>query len=177
MHHEHRSVFSPGERETLLAVATAAMPPGKRLPGANERCVQRVEGYLEQIGGAALTATRAVLAALDAEAYARRFKKFARLPEEKRRDILEAWRTGGYFRRMALRGTLVPLKMAHFDDPALFRELGCVYGVETPKTIETPRWMTERVTRGADVAADEELECDVVVIGTGAGGAVVAKEL
>ncbi|HEX8951125.1 MAG TPA: GMC family oxidoreductase, partial [Polyangia bacterium] len=35
----------------------------------------------------------------------------------------------------------------------------------------------ERVTAVADLDSDETLECDVVVVGTGAGGAVVAKEL
>src|SRR5439155_4613055 len=39
-----------------------------------------------------------------------------------------------------------------------------------------PRWMTERTLGPTDVA-DETLECDVVVIGTGAGGAAVGKEL
>src|SRR5438093_30497 len=32
-------------------------------------------------------------------------------------------------------------------------------------------------TPAADLTADEEVECDVVVVGTGAGGAVVAREL
>src|SRR6185503_6300956 len=108
-------------------------------------------------------------------------RPFARLTDDKRREILDSWRTGGFVRRTAMRALLTPLKMAHFDDPALFRELGCVYGVEAgvPTTIDRPRYMTERVTRGADLpaASDEQIECDVVVVRTGAGGAVVACEL
>src|SRR5436309_12451690 len=37
--------------------------------------------------------------------------------------------------------------------------------------------MDERVTAAAQLDGDETIECEVVVIGTGAGGAVVAKEL
>src|SRR5688572_24359350 len=121
MQHEHRagSPFSPREREALLAIATAVMPAGKRLPGADRRCVDRFEHILGTIGGAAVPAARAVLGALDAESYARRLRPFARLSEERRRAQLESWRTGGYLRRTALRALLTPLKLAHFDDAAL----------------------------------------------------------
>src|SRR5262249_46641302 len=49
-------------------------------------------------------------------------------------------------------------------------------GAGAPKQPERPRWMRERVHAGAELAG-ETLECDVVVIGTGAGGAPTAKEL
>ena len=172
------SAFSPRERESLLAIATAIMPPGKRIPGADPRCLDRFEHILGSMGGAAITATRALLGALEADSYARRFKPLSRLSADRRRSLLESWRTGGYLRRTALRALLTPLKLAHFDDIALWRDLGCVYGTaDAPRTIDRPRYMIERVTSGADVRSDEDLECDVVVIGTGAGGAVVAKEL
>ena len=41
---------------------------------------------------------------------------------------------------------------------------------------EQPRWMSQ-VTAGESLEGDEEIECDVCVVGTGAGGAVIAKEL
>jgi choline dehydrogenase-like flavoprotein len=172
-----QSVFSPAERATLVAIATAAMPPGKVIPGADERCVRGLEGYLGQIGGSAVGAMRAIARALDAAAYARYLRPFTRLSSDRQVSVLEGWRTGGYFRRSALRALLTPLKMAHFDDAEIFKKLGCVYRYETPQTIDRPRYMTERVTRAQDLAADEEIECDVVVVGTGAGGAVIGREL
>ena len=171
------SVFSPSERETLLAVATAAIPGGARVPGADEGSVRRVEALLVGMGGGAGPALRALLTALDAQAYATTLRPFARLSEERRLRMLESWRTGGFVRRNAMRALLTPIKLAHFDDAELFRKLGCVYKYETPRTIDRPRYMTERVARAADLTADEEIECDVVVVGTGAGGAVVAREL
>ncbi len=88
MRHERLSGFTAREREALLAVATAIMPPGKRFPGADERCVRTFEGYLRGIHGPTIAAARAMLRALDAEAYARRLRPFARLSEKKRRQIL-----------------------------------------------------------------------------------------
>src|SRR5687767_430470 len=126
-------VFSTSERETLLAIARAVMPPGKRIPGADERCVSRFDAYLGQIGGAAVGAARALLAGLDAASYASGLRSFARLSPEKQLTLLESWRTGGFVRRTALRALLVPLKLSHFDDPELFRKLGCVYEYERPK--------------------------------------------
>jgi hypothetical protein len=170
-------VFSPSERETLTAIARAAIPPGRKIPGADGRCVDRFEGYLGQIGGPAVAATRALLAGLDAAAYARGLRPFARLPTDKQLTILESWRMGGFLRRTALRSMLVPLRLAHFDDPEIFRAIGCVYEYERPQSIDRPRYMIERVSRAAELTSDEEIECDVVVIGTGAGGAVVGREL
>src|SRR5215208_1961040 len=121
----HReSAFSPREQQVLRAVAVAVMPHGRRVPGADDRCIRTFETYVANLGDTAIQATRAMLTALDAEAYARRLRPFAKLTGDKQRDILESWRTGGYVRRTAMRALLTPLKMAHFDDPQLFRQLG-----------------------------------------------------
>src|SRR5207248_6024569 len=79
--------------------------------------------------------------------------------------------------RLALRALVTPLKIAHFDDPALYRRLGCVYETTLPKAEQKPSYMTERVHAGPALDGDVALECDVVVVGTGAGGAVVGREL
>ncbi len=70
----------------------------------------------------------------------------------------------------------MPLKLAFLDDPAIHAELGLRYRVEAPKKPERSRWREQIVDAGT-LADDEVLECDVVVVGTGAGGAVVANEL
>src|SRR5689334_10934789 len=87
--------------------------------------------------------------------------------------MLERWRTADPIRRLMLRALVSPLKMAHFDDPKLYQQLGCVY--EAPRVRETkPAYMRERVHQ---LDGDLAVECDVVVVGTGAGGAVVGREL
>src|SRR5678816_2115794 len=56
----------------------------------------------------------------------------------------------------------------------LYQKLGCVY--DTAKVnAEKPAYMRDRVH--AQLGGDLAVECDVVVVGTGAGGAVVGREL
>jgi choline dehydrogenase-like flavoprotein len=157
----------------MLAVAETALPPGRFLPGAGEATVHKVERLLEQLPGSLQRAIGGLLRGLDAAAWVRQLRPFAALSNDKRMAILDGWRTGDPIRRLMLRALVSPLKMAHFDDPALYQKLGCVY--ETTRVREAkPAYMRERVHQlGEDVA----VECDVVVIGTGAGGAVVGREL
>lgn len=169
--------LSARERETLVAIAQAIMPAGKRFPGADVATVARMEGYLAQIGRSGPMAIRAILHAIDATAYARHLRAFSRLPLDKRYRLLESWRTGNYVGRTALRTLVTPLKLAHFDDPTFFQAIGCVYSFASAAPSDRPRHVKERTIRADDLPAGEELECDVVVVGTGAGGAVVAREL
>ena len=78
--------------------------------------------------------------------------------------------------RLAVRGLLAPLKLAFFDDPALHATLGCRYEVERPAALEAARWRS-RMLPAAGLPEGEALECDVVVVGTGAGGAPLAASL
>ncbi len=166
--------LSPRQRDTLVAVAEAALPAGRFLPAASAHTVDRVGELLDALPSPLSHGVTGLLAMLDASAWLHGRAGIARLPVTSRLAVLERWRQGDALRRLALRALIAPLKLAHFDDPALYDRLGCVY-----KTVARPEpkpaWFTSRV-HGA-LERDEALECDVVVIGTGAGGAVVAREL
>src|SRR4029077_18439792 len=62
-----------------------------------------------------------------------------------------------------------------FDRPEMFTHVGCRYELPTARD-EAPRWLAQ-VTDGREVSEDLTLQCEVVVIGTGAGGAAAAYEL
>jgi choline dehydrogenase-like flavoprotein len=169
--------LTTAEREALVRVAQIVMPPGRTLPGAGAPAVEKYERFLAERPAAARVGLRSLVWMLEAASLARYRRRFARLDDARGLALLEGLRRrGGYPVRLALRALTAPLKVAHFDDPGIFRALGCRWGVEPPAAEPTPRWF-ERVTRGRDLGAAEELEADVVVIGTGAGGAVAAKEL
>ncbi len=121
------------------------------------------------------TGVHGLLHGLDAAAWIGHRRPFARVASDKRLALLEGWRTGDPIRRLMLRALVTPLKFAHFDDPALYKQLGCVYDFEKVKAEAKPAYMRDRVH--ADIDGDLAVECDVVVIGTGAGGAVVGREL
>ena len=139
--------------------------------------VARAERMLGELAPAARQGYRALLGAVDAWALAGRRSRFARLPMAERLEVLESWQRADVARRMGLRALMAPLKVAHFDAPELYRSIGCVYQFEQVRGETKPRYMRERTHGPADVEEDLTLDCDVVVIGSGAGGAVVAKEL
>ena len=160
--------------DTLVAVAEAALPAGRYIPAAGEATVAKVEQFLDRLPSPLHRGLGGLLTALDASAWLRHGRSFAKLGADARLSLLEGFRTGDPIRRLALRAIISPLKIAHFDDPALYKQLGCVY--DTQQRVEAkPAYMRDRVhdKLGGDLA----VECDVVVIGTGAGGAVVGKEL
>jgi choline dehydrogenase-like flavoprotein len=174
---ETATFLSDGERRILVAIAEAALPAGKYLPAAGSHTVAKVEAFLARLPRPALTAFRAGLRAVDAGSWLQHRRGFARLDDAARVEMLDRWRRGGVARRNTIRALTAPLKMAHLDDPGLYKQLGCVYTLQLPKAETKPAYMTQRVHRAADLGGDLAVEADVVVVGTGAGGAVVAREL
>lgn len=177
MRHLAPRSLSERQRRTLTAVAEAALPAGRHFPAAGAHTVDKVDAFLAGLPEAATAAATALLTALDAEAWVRHRAGFAALPVADRLAMLERWRDGGLARRTALRALVTPLKVAHFDDPALYRQLGCVYTFDKPKPEAKPAWWRERVHDAGAERGDLAVDCDVVVVGTGAGGAVIAREL
>jgi choline dehydrogenase-like flavoprotein len=159
----------------LVAVAETALPAGRFLPAAGETTVQKVEQFTSTLPSPVQMGLAGLLRGLDAQSWVREGRSFARAKPAQRLALLERWRRGDPLRRLMLRALVSPLKMAHFDDPELYKRLGCVYEAEKVKGEAKPAYMRDRVHGKLD--GDLAVECDVVVIGTGAGGAVVGREL
>ena len=165
--------LSPAQRRTWVAVAETALPAGRILPGAGEATVRKVEQLVDRLPSPLQRGIGGLLRAVELAAWLGERSSFARLSPARRLAVLDGWRTADPVRRLMLRALVSPLKMAHFDDPALYKQLGCVY--ETARVREAkPAYLRQRVHQ---LEADLTVECDVVVIGTGAGGAVVGREL
>ncbi len=162
---------------TLLAIAEAAIPAGRFIPAAGEATVAKVEAFVAGLPSPVQTGIGAMLRAIEASAWLHHRKAFAKLSVERRLSVLEGFRTGDVVRRLMLRALVSPLKIAHFDDPALYKQLGCVYDLAKVRPEAKPAYLRDRVHAGDQLGGDTALECDVVVIGTGAGGAVVGREL
>jgi choline dehydrogenase-like flavoprotein len=164
------------ERQLLLHLTEAALPAGRYFPAAGQATARKAESVLARFPASMVQGYRALLVALESSAlvsYRRRFGQLA-LPEQL--ALLESWRCAGVARRLGLRALMAPLKVAHFDDPGFYRSIGCVYEFDAARP-EKPRHVRERSHGPDEMTEDMEIECDVVVVGTGAGGAVVAKEL
>ena len=168
--------LTPQQRSTLVAVAETALPAGRYLPAAGEKTVDKVEHFVDTLPSPLQRGLGGLLRGLDAQAWLSERRPFARLAPERRLALLDRWRQGDPIRRLMLRAIVSPLKIAHFDDPGLYKQLGCVYETHV-KPEPKPAYMRDRVHRGDQLGGDLALDCDVVVVGTGAGGAVVGKEL
>jgi len=165
--------LSAAQHRNLIAVAEAALPAGRYLPAAGEATVAKVEQFLVDLPVSLQRGVSGLLHGLDATAWLTGRKPFAKLSVARRLQMLDSWRTADPIRRLLLRALVSPLKMAHFDDPALYRQLGCVYDTVRGREVK-PAYLRDR-THALD--GDLAVECDVVVVGTGAGGAVVGREL
>lgn len=171
-----RSWLREREREVLLHLARTACPAGKVFAAADSRTVDGAERFVTQLPRPTWYGYRSLLRMLDASTLLRHGRRFCALAPHVQLQVLERWRTGGVAQRLALRALLSPIKVAYLSNPEFYRHLGCVYE-QRAKPEVPPRFMTERAHSAAALEEPTELECDVVVIGTGAGGAVVAKEL
>lgn len=168
------SAFSDSERAILRALASAALPAGRLFPAAGEETLSRTEAVVASLGPTPAAAWRGMLWVLEAAALPRFAGRFSTLSAPRRLRVLEALGSAEAGRSM-LRALLVPLKTAHFDDPAIHAAVGSRYVPERAAP-ETGRWRAQASDAG-ELGGDAELECDAVVVGTGAGGAPVAKEL
>lgn len=162
-------------RTTARALAEAILPEGRVFPGGSDRDVDNLELVLRGAGSAAGVGYTALLYALDAEALVRHRRAYSSLSAEERVAIVDRWRTGGTALHAAALALSLPLKVSHFDDPKVYQAMGCVWGTRAGAE-PASRWM-ENMLDGGQLEADEEIEVDVVVVGSGAGGAPAAREL
>jgi choline dehydrogenase-like flavoprotein len=168
----------PAARTIALAVARAAIPAGSRFAEAGERTIDRTERLLGGFGRGTVTRWGQLLHVFEhAARLATRGRPFTALPPAEAEELLARWAAGDedLARRTMALALTAPIKIAYYDDAAVYRAFDATWRFAAVAT-EKPRWMAQ-VTPGETLTADADLECDAVVVGTGAGGAVVASEL
>ena len=169
-------MLTPREQKLILSIVEAAFPAVGRLEGGGPRTVARFDRFLREIPESSARGLRAAYFALEAATLPTRARRFSQLPIEARAAVLAQWEASRSFAvRSLFRALLTPLKHCHFDRPEMFAHVGCRYELPAVRD-EAPRWMAQ-VTDGRAVSEDLELACEVVVVGTGAGGAAAAYEL
>src|SRR5262249_43525079 len=141
-------LFAPHERRVLAKLAAAAIPAGAVLPGGGEGTVDRLERYLAGMPPWVTTGSRPLVWAVEAAAGPVTGRPFSALSTPAAARCLDGWMHAPLAGiRHALRGILALVKLAHFDDPAVFARLGCRYGLEAVNNEAAPRWL-RRVTDG-----------------------------
>jgi choline dehydrogenase-like flavoprotein len=161
-----------------LALAEAIVPGSATIPAADEVTVALADEAVGLFHPSLKRAWRVAQATLDAAAVAQKGRPFHSLSSEAQDALVQRWEQDPVL-RMPLSLVSLIYRFVHFDRPRVYEAMGgkpaSADGAEV-KRIEEPRWL-QQVHRGEDWTEEEDLECDVVVIGTGAGGAVVGREL
>ena len=156
----------------LLALTEALLPPGQVISGPDHAAlVAQVSGYLRQVPGAQ-SALRLALSALDTRYFLSHRCRFHTAPLADRRAFLQ--RQQGLSARL-MQLLSLPLRAAYLVNEETRQQAGG-RTIQVPSQIEHARWR-QQVTPAAELEGFTELEADVVVIGTGAGGAAAAYEL
>jgi choline dehydrogenase-like flavoprotein len=154
-----------------VAFAEAIIPGTPILGGADERTVTDAESLVASLHPALLPVWRFAHELLDKAAIARTGRPFHKVSAPQQEQLILAWEgdaaLGPPFGLVSL-----VYKLVHFDRPALRKG-----GSTLIKHVERPRWMAQVQPLDAAAAEQTDVECDVVVVGTGAGGAVVGREL
>jgi choline dehydrogenase-like flavoprotein len=169
--------LSSREVRIAAALAEALIPAGTLTSAGGLQSAERLQTTLRAMPRRFLHAYKALLWTAELSTLASHRRPFSWLPAQTRTQHLERWSHSPHqaIRNLA-RGVLLPIRLAHFDDPSFFERVGARYQVPTPAVEPIERWMRQ-VTEGSEVHEDLELECEVVVVGSGAGGAACAYEL
>ncbi|MFO0709696.1 MAG: GMC family oxidoreductase N-terminal domain-containing protein [Sandaracinus sp.] len=167
--------LSASERGVLAALAEAVIPGGTKIPAGGAETVALVEEALDRGPALSSRLVRLALFSVQLLSVFTRGARFTALSAERREQALARWlEHAPGLSRHALRGLVALVKTAHFDHEATAAAVGArTYPAIAP---ERARWQAQKLD-GAAITKDETLECDVVVVGTGAGGAVVGYEL
>ena len=162
--------------ELVTAIGRAVLPGGDVVPVYTRTSAVRVLRYLEEEGPAPFAGFRAFLGLVDAATRLRHGQGVRRAAPAQIRGALRALEGFGYGTRMAVKYGLAPIKVLHLDQPGFFDAIGCSHRPR-PAPPERDRVRERQVFDAASLSDIPRLEADVVVVGSGAGGAVAAFEL
>ncbi len=165
--------LTKSQLRAALAFAEAIIPGSSITPGADEATVARVEELFGLLGPQAVRGFVGMLTLLDESVRLQKGKPFHSLTRSAQQELLAVWE-----KSPILRGPLHTIayifKIAHFDSPRTYKKMGGELRVLA--NVETARW-ERQIVSAKEWKESRDVECEVVVIGTGAGGAVVGREL
>jgi hypothetical protein len=158
---------------TAKAFIEAMFPAGRILPAPDSaRLLAEVDSWCRQQEGLG-HGLDALLTLLDTRFFLKHGHRFASATLPQRQHFLESL---SGLQATLLHGLSAPFRMAQLQDEGLLARLDLPNGVHPPASIEPARWR-QQISDADSLDADDTLDADVVIIGTGAGGAAAALEL
>ncbi len=172
-----RPAFGDATRRIVDAIARVCIPVTSKLSIAVEPIVGvQFERFLRALPGTIRGFYVSLIWLVELSALFRYGRRFSRLDARRQAAYLALWHGGFLPFRLALRALLTPIKLAYFAEPEVARRVGYVPPATRPQRPDL-KALPGVVIPGEEATTDLAIHADVVVIGTGAGGAAVAKEL
>ncbi|MBZ0121592.1 MAG: hypothetical protein K8H88_31640, partial [Sandaracinaceae bacterium] len=159
---------NPTEPRAALALLEAILPGSERIPAADESTLARVMDVLAKLPAPARVGFDAATRLLDAAALPAMGKPFHALDRAGQEALLRSWPSSPVL-GAALNLLSHFFAVVHFDRDDVYQGLGGTWNVVG--AVEQPPYLSQ--IQDAGELTEPTLECDVVVVGTGAGGAVV----
>lgn len=164
-------------RRIVAALAESTIPPGHRVEKASAPiATAKLDQVLAELPWLIRWSLVLGLFAIELSAIFFTGSRFSKLDSARRLRVLDRWHHGNATARVVLRGLLTPIKIAYYADEEVSASLGYQPPDHEPKPGALDALPSGDVRIGRH-REEEEVRCEVVVIGSGAGGAVVAKEL
>jgi choline dehydrogenase-like flavoprotein len=160
------------------AIAGAMLPRGDRLSGADAAVLAEIYRNVAELWPAAPRYLDRLCQGLDLLALSSTGRRFQRLPHQRQQALIQRWYNDpGNVGRLT---TLVSaaFKLGYFGRAEIHDLYGVTHDKAPAQPEPEPDYMGSQVLVGHEAAEDDdELEADVIVVGSGAAGAIVAKEL
>lgn len=167
--------FSKKDRDSLLKIGRAIIPATDIFSEYSMANVDQVQEYLNRQSAATAMVFASIIKVIENGSRLRYLKPFSDLSDEKAKQFVMDVYNLPIALRMPFRLFTMAVKATFFNNSAIFEKLGIEY--EKPPVKDEPARWTSQILPGSQINEDMELEAEVIVIGTGAGGAAVAAEL
>lgn len=170
-----RPALSGSTRTQARSLIEALFPAGDALPAADaDELLSAVDAILAS-NSSLRRALAAMLWGLEWRYRLSHGLRFSQASRAARSSFLRTQSQqllgGGFLRLLS-----APFRTAYLLDASTQTPMQLGAGIRVPATLESARWR-DQVSTAASFSEQQTIECDVVVIGTGAGGAAAAYEL
>lgn len=165
--------LSQFELEVLLALGEALVVEGQCVPAFSVKSLEGAKRVLRNLPPTMQLGFVAAIKTLDTTSQMSKGARFVDLTVDQRRSLLEGASLPGMVLLTRVLG--LPLMVGHFGRRDFLDVIG-VPGYENPVREPDERWVGQ-VVSPEDLDEKTLYECDVVVVGTGAGGAPLAAIL
>lgn len=167
------SPVSSEHERAALALCEAILPGSAAVRPGDEHTLRVTREVVEHVSPWATRIFDTFVQLLDRAAVLSTGRRFHKLDRPAQQRLLAKWEVDPVLRG-PLGALAFALKFTHFDTPEVYESLGGKLNVVQHD--EAPRYLSQ-ICEASEWDDDDEIECEVVVVGTGAGGAVVGKEL